>query len=249
MRRIATYHACIHARCVAVGAKAHALVIAASTATRCPIPRHGGGNPMHCSRNPLSWMRIHMPSDTSCNTVSSRQHISSKSTLADARGARDGPAPGSSNRHLLVALSGAAGGPAASSHRRLSPRGSLSGALYNSTSHPRGTTSTHTQNKQQQIVSVSLSHIYGLISQKPNINHQNIYKTQHTSVIKNLHRRQYHVRVPPEVHPSIGVSKYDLWHLPPDLCRLHREIMPTFAVENQNCGPLPQSRLSCPRRL
>jgi hypothetical protein len=45
-------------------------------------------------------------------------------------------------------------------------------------------------------------------------------------MVKNLPRRQYHVRVPPEVHPSIGVPKYDLRHLPPDLCRLHREIMP-----------------------
>jgi hypothetical protein len=104
------------------------LVIVASTTAHRTIPRHGGGNPMHCSRNPSSWMRIHMPSGTSYNTISSRWRISSKSTPAAAGGAWDGPAPGSSNRRLLAALSGAAGGPVASSHRRLSPRGSLSGS-------------------------------------------------------------------------------------------------------------------------
>jgi hypothetical protein len=83
-------------------------------------PRHGGGNPMHCSRNPSSWIRIHMPSGTSCNTVSRRRRISSKSTPAAAGGACDGPAPGSSNRRLLAGLSGSAGPPAASSRRRLS---------------------------------------------------------------------------------------------------------------------------------
>jgi hypothetical protein len=104
------------------------LVIAASTAARRTIARHGGGTPIHCSRNPSSWMRIHMPSGTSCNTVSRRWRISSKSTPAAAGGACDGPAPGSSNRCLLAALSGSAGRPAASSHRRLSPCGSLSGS-------------------------------------------------------------------------------------------------------------------------
>jgi hypothetical protein len=106
----------------------HPLVIAASTTARRTIDHHGGGTPMHCSRNPSSWMRIHMPSGTSCNTVSRRRRISSKSAPAAAGGACDGPAPGSSNRCLLAALSGSAGHPAASSHRRLSPRGSLSGS-------------------------------------------------------------------------------------------------------------------------
>jgi hypothetical protein len=41
------------------------LVIAASTAARRTIDRHGGSNPMHCSRNSSSWMQIHMPSGTS----------------------------------------------------------------------------------------------------------------------------------------------------------------------------------------
>ena len=92
------------------------LVITASTAARRTIPLHGDSNPMHCSRNPSSWMRIHMPSGTSCNTVSRRWRISSKSTPAAAGGACDGPAPGSSNRRLLTALLGSAGHPAASSH-------------------------------------------------------------------------------------------------------------------------------------
>jgi hypothetical protein len=47
------------------------LVIAASTATRRTRPRHGGGKPIHCSRNPLSWIQIHMSSSTSCNTSTS----------------------------------------------------------------------------------------------------------------------------------------------------------------------------------
>jgi hypothetical protein len=104
------------------------LVIAASTAARRTRPRHGGGNPMHCSRNPSSWIRIHMPSGMSCNTVSKRRRISSKSTLAAAGGACDGPAPGSSYQRLLAGLSGSPGHPVASSHRRLSPRGGLSGS-------------------------------------------------------------------------------------------------------------------------
>jgi hypothetical protein len=104
------------------------LVIVASTATRRTIPRHGGGNPIHFSRNPSSWMRIHMPSGTSYNTISRRWHISSKSTLAATRGACDGPSPGSSNQCLLTALSGSVGHPVASSRRRLSPRGTLSGS-------------------------------------------------------------------------------------------------------------------------
>jgi hypothetical protein len=47
--------------------------------------------------------------------------------------------------------------------------------------------------------------------------------TQHTSVIKNLPRRQYHIRVPPEVHPSIGELEYNLRHLSPYLRRLRSE--------------------------
>jgi hypothetical protein len=106
----------------------HPLVMAASTAARHTIPHHGGGNLMHCSRNPSSWMRIHMPSGTSCNTISRRRRISSKSNMAAAGGACDGPTPGSSNRRLLVALLGSADRPTASSRHRLSPRGGLSGS-------------------------------------------------------------------------------------------------------------------------
>jgi hypothetical protein len=90
------------------------LVMAASTAAHCTIDHHGGGTPIHCSRNPSSWMHIHMPSGTSYNTVSSRRRISSKSTLVVAGGACDGPAPGSSNQCLLADLSGSAGDPTAS---------------------------------------------------------------------------------------------------------------------------------------
>jgi hypothetical protein len=129
------------------------LVIAASTAARRTIDRHGGGNPIHCSRNPSSWIRIHMPSGTSCNTVSKRRRISSKSTPAAAGGACDGPAPGSSNRCLLAGLSGSAGAPAASSHRRLL-HVEVSPALHEPTLYttpphaPRGAKSAHTQSKQ-----------------------------------------------------------------------------------------------------
>jgi hypothetical protein len=119
-----------------------------------------------------------MPSGTSCNTVSKQRHISSKSTPAAAGGACDGPAPRSSNWCLLASLSGSVGHPAASSHPRLSPRGGLpgsryTGALYNSTSCPRGAKSAHAQNKQQQIVSVSIHHTYELVYHNHNIN-QNI---------------------------------------------------------------------------
>jgi hypothetical protein len=62
------------------------LVIAASTAARRMIDRHGGGNLMHCSRNSLSWIRVHMPSGMSRKTVSSRRTRSS-SSLAAAGGA------------------------------------------------------------------------------------------------------------------------------------------------------------------
>jgi hypothetical protein len=55
-------------------------------------------------------------------------------------------------------------------------------------------------------------------------------------VIKNLPRRQYHVRVPPEVHPSIGELEYNLRHLPPYLRCLRSKVVPAFAttVANQN---------------
>jgi hypothetical protein len=119
---------------------------------------------MHYSRNPSSWIRIHMPSGTSCNTVSRRRRISSKSTLAAVGGVCDGPAPGSSYRRLLADLSGSVGHPMASSHRRLSPRGSLSGSRYdgalcNSTSRLRGAKSAQAQNNKQTIISASISHM------------------------------------------------------------------------------------------
>jgi hypothetical protein len=104
-----------------------------------------------------------MPSGTSCNTVSRQRRMSSKSTPTPAGGACDGPAPGSSNRRLLAALSGSVGRSATSSCQCLSPCGRLSGsqradALCISTSCPRGATSAHAQNKQQQIVSTSISY-------------------------------------------------------------------------------------------
>jgi hypothetical protein len=104
------------------------LVIVATTAARHTRDCHGGGTPTHCSRKLPSWMRDHMPSGTSCKIVSRRWRISSKSTPAAAGGACDGPTPGSSNRRLLAALSGSSSCPTTSSHRRLSPRGSLSGS-------------------------------------------------------------------------------------------------------------------------
>jgi hypothetical protein len=59
-------------------------------------------------------------------------------------------------------------------------------------------------------ISVYTSNICTGISKSQN-------KSQHTSVVKNLPRRQYHIRVPPEVHPSIGELEYSLRHLPPYL--------------------------------
>jgi hypothetical protein len=78
-----------------------------------------------------------------------------------------------------------------------------------------------------------------------NINQKN---TQHTSVVKNLPRRQYHIRVPPEVHPRIREPEYKLRHLPPYLCCLLRKVMSPFttAMANQNLGPPPQARISYP---
>jgi hypothetical protein len=117
------------------------LVMAASTAARRIMDRHGGGNPIHCSRNSSSWMWIHMPSGTSRNTISNRRIRSSSSTPTATRGACDGPAPGSSKWHLCTGLSGPAGPPAASSLGRLPAHGGLScshcaGALNTSTSRP-----------------------------------------------------------------------------------------------------------------
>jgi hypothetical protein len=91
------------------------LVIAARTAARRTMACHGGGTPTHRSRKISSWIRVHMPSGTSCKIVSRRRRISSESTPVAARGACDGPAPGSSYRCLLAARSGSAGRPAASS--------------------------------------------------------------------------------------------------------------------------------------
>jgi hypothetical protein len=150
--------------------------MAASTAARRMIDRHGGGNLMHCSRNSSSWIRVHMPSGTSRNIVSNRRTMSSSSTPATTGGAWDGPAPGSSKRRLCAGLSGPAGRAAASSLRCLPPRGGLScshctGALYNSTSCPRGAKSAHAPNKQQQMVSVSIHQTYALVYQNHNINH------------------------------------------------------------------------------
>jgi hypothetical protein len=140
------------------------------------MDRHGGGNPIHCSRNSSSWMWIHIPSGTSQNTISNRRTRSSSSTQAAAGGACDGPAPGSSKRRLCSGLSGTAGPPAASSLRRLPAHSSLSfsryaGALNTSTSRPRGAKSTHAPNKQQQMVSVSRHQTYALVYQNHKKNH------------------------------------------------------------------------------
>jgi hypothetical protein len=66
-------------------------------------------------------------------------------------------------------------------------------------------------------------------------------------VIKRLPRRQYHIGVPPEVHPHIGKPEYELRRLPPYLRGLLRKIVTPFAttVANQNLGPPPQTRVSC----
>jgi hypothetical protein len=104
------------------------LIIAASIVARRTMDRHGGGTPTHFSRKLSSWMCNHMPSGTSCKTISRRWHISSKSTPVAAGGVCDGPGPGSSNRRLLASLSGSVGCLAASSRRCLSPRSSLSGS-------------------------------------------------------------------------------------------------------------------------
>jgi hypothetical protein len=138
----------------------HPLVIAAATAARRTRPRHGADTPTHCSRNPSSWMWVHMPSGTSRSTVSKRRHKSSISPLAAAGGACDGPAPGSSKRRLCAGLSAPAGRPAASSHGCLSPRGGLpsrrTGGLYSSTSRPRGAKSAHAPKNKQTMISVSI---------------------------------------------------------------------------------------------
>jgi hypothetical protein len=65
-------------------------------------------------------------------------------------------------------------------------------------------------------------------------------------VVKNLPRRQYHIWVPPEVHPSIGELEYKLRRLPPYQSCLLNEVVPTFAtaMANQNLGPPPHARLS-----
>jgi hypothetical protein len=89
-------------------------------------------------------------------------------------------------------------------------------------------------------ISIYITYIRTDIS-KHNINKKHT-QTEHTSMVKYLPRRQHHVWIPPKVHPSIGVPKYDLRHLSPYLRHLCRKIMATFAttVANQNCRPLPQ---------
>jgi hypothetical protein len=76
------------------------LAIAASTATRRMIDRHGGDNPTHCSRNSSSWICLHMPSGTSRRTVSKRRTISS-STPAPHQGHPSG-ASAPVSRVLLI---------------------------------------------------------------------------------------------------------------------------------------------------
>ena len=190
-----------------------------------------------------------MPSGTSRKTVSNRQTRSSSSPAA-AGGACDGPAPGSSQRRLCVGLSAPAGPPATASLGRLAPRGGLScsrgtGAWNTSTSRPRGATSAQAPNKQQTTISMSIHQNICTRISTTYYKSQNI-NTSHTSVIKCLPRRQYHIGVPPEVHPRIRKLEYDLRRLPPYLRSLLREIVPPFAttVANQNLGPPPQTRVS-----
>ena len=71
-------------------------------------------------------------------------------------------------------------------------------------------------------------------------------KTSHTSVIKHLPRRQYHIRVPPEVHPRVRKPKYELRRLSPYLRGLLEKVVTPFAttVANQNLRPPPQPWVS-----
>jgi hypothetical protein len=115
--------------------------------------------------------RVHMPSGTSCNTVSRRRRISSKSTPAAAGGACDGPAPGSSNRTPPRCPLGLCW----STHDILPPPPlSLRSSLWLSLSWrslhlhlaPARCHICTCKKQQQKIVSASISHTYGLISQK-----------------------------------------------------------------------------------
>jgi hypothetical protein len=58
---------------------------------------------------------------------------------------------------------------ATSLHMEVSPLAAPDG-LYNSTSCPRGAKSAHTQNKQQQMVSLSIHQTYALVYQNHSIN-------------------------------------------------------------------------------
>jgi hypothetical protein len=98
-----------------------------------------------------------MPSGTSCNTISGRRRMSSKSAPTIVRGESDGPKPGLSNQCLLDTLSGSAGRTATSSHQRLSPRSGLSDTLCISTSCPRG---AHICTYKQTPYSISIYIIY-----------------------------------------------------------------------------------------
>jgi hypothetical protein len=143
------------------------LVMAASTAARRMIDRHGGGNPIYCSRNFSSWIWIHMPSGTSQNTISKRWRISSSSTPAAVGGACDGPAPGSSKRRLLAGLLGSAGAPAASSrglslHAEVSPLAAL--AVYITPPHAHEVPNLHmhqtSNNRWYQCLYIKHMHWY-----------------------------------------------------------------------------------------
>jgi hypothetical protein len=99
-----------------------ALLLAALWPAMVVEPLHtapGSSHPGYASTCPQAHPATPSPDDDVC-------HQNPLSTTAG--GACDGPAPGSSNRRLLAALSGSAGHPATSSHRRLSPCGSLSGS-------------------------------------------------------------------------------------------------------------------------
>jgi hypothetical protein len=147
------------------------LVIAASTAARRMIDRHGGGNPMHCSRNSSSWIRVHMPSGTSRKTVSNRRTRSSSSALAAVGGACDGPAPGSSSdasapvsRALLILQQPHPSDAAL--HAMVSPALAV---LALGTPPPPAHEVPHLhmhQTSKQKMVSVSIHQTYTLVYQK-----------------------------------------------------------------------------------
>jgi hypothetical protein len=153
------------------------LVMAASIAARRIIDRHGGGNPIHCSRNSSSWIRIHMPSGTS-QTPSQIDGVCHPSPLRlRPEGHEMAPHQGhqigaSSPVSQYLQVTPQPHPVRASLHVEVSPLAAPT--VYITPPHAREVPNLHMhQTSKQQMISVSIHQTCALVYQNHNIN-QNI---------------------------------------------------------------------------